>query len=58
MLSDVQVYRQVPQNNAIYFERNEISLYKLLKMFDSIISKSNNDIGQMDLIEMHNATRP
>ena len=32
--------------------------YKLLQKYDAIISKSSNDIGQTDLIEMHIATKP
>ena len=31
--------------------------YKLLQKYDAIILKSDNDIGQIDLIKMHIATR-
>ena len=55
--SDIQVHRQVSLNNANILEETKLALHKLLKEFDSIISKSNNDIGQTDLIEMHIATR-
>ena len=34
------------------------TLYKLLQKYDTIISKSDNDIGQTDLTEMDIATRP
>ena len=33
------------------------ALYKLLQKYDSIMSKSDNDIGQTDLIKVHIATR-
>ena len=58
MPSDIQVHRQVPLNNAKILEETKLALHKLLKKFDFIISKSNNDKGQMDLIEMHITTRP
>ena len=58
MPSDIQVHRQVPLNNAKILEETKLDLHKVLKKFDSIISKSDNDIGQMDLIEIHIATRP
>ena len=58
MPSDIQVHRQVPLNNANISEETKFALHKLLKKFDSIISKSDNDIVLLDLIEMHIATRP
>ena len=57
LTSDVQVYRQVPLNNANISEETKLALHKLLKNFNSIISKSDNDKGQIDLIEMHITTR-
>ena len=57
MPSDIQVYRKVPLNNADILGETKLALHKLLKTFDSIISKSNKDIGQIDLIEMYIATR-
>ena len=33
------------------------TLYKLLQKYDTIISKSDNDIGQTDLIKMYIATK-
>ena len=53
MPSDIQVHRQVPLNDANILEETKLALHQLLKQFNSIISKSNNNIGQMDLIEMH-----
>ena len=58
MPSDIQVHRQVPLNNANILKGTKLALHKLLKKFDTIISKSNNGIGQTVLIEMHIATRP
>ena len=58
MPSCIQDHIQVPLHNAKISEETKLALYKLLKKLDSIISKSNNDIGQTDLIEMHIATRP
>ena len=58
MPSDIQVHRQVPLNNAKILKGTNLALHKLCKKFDSIISKNDNDIGQLDLIEMHIAARP
>ena len=58
MPSNIQVHRQVPLNNANIPKETKLALHKLLKKFDSIISKSENDIGQMDLIEMHITMSP
>ena len=57
MTSDIEVHRQVPINNARILEETKLALCKLLQKCDSIISKSNNDIGQSDVIEMPIATR-
>ena len=54
MPSDIQVHTQVSQNNAKISEETKLVLHKI---FDSIMSKSNKDIGQTDLIEMHITTR-
>ena len=56
MPSDIQVHRQVPLNNAKISEETKVALHRLLKTFASIISKSNNDIGQIDLTGMHIGT--
>ena len=58
MPSDIQVHRQVPLNNVNISEETKLALQKLLNTFDSIISRSKNDIGQTDLIKMHIAMRP
>ena len=58
MPSDIHVHRQVPLNNAKILEETKLVLHKLLKKFDSIISKSCTDIEQTDIIEMHIAARP
>ena len=57
MPSNIQIHRQVPLSNVKILEETKVALYKLLQKFDTIILKSDNDIGQMDLIEMHIATR-
>ena len=57
MPSNVQVHRQVPLHNAKIPGETKNAFYKLLKKYDAIISKSSNDIGQTDLIEMHIDTR-
>ena len=54
MPSDIQV----PLNNANILEETKLALQMLLQKFDAIISRSDNDIGQTDLIEMHSAMRP
>ena len=56
MPSNKQVHTQVPLNDANISETTKLTLNNLLKKFDSIILKSDNDIGQRDLIEMHIAT--
>ena len=52
MPSDIQGHRQVPLNNTRLSEQTKLALHKLLKKFDSIISRSDNDIELMDLIQM------
>ena len=56
MPSKIQVHRQVLLNDAKISEK-KLALDDFLQKFDFIVLKSNNDIGQMDLIEMHIATR-
>ena len=58
MLSNIQIHRQVPLNGAKISKETKSVLYKLLQKYDTIASKSDNDIGQTDLIEMQIATRP
>ena len=58
MSSNAQIHRQVPLNDTKILKETKIALYELLHEYDTIISKSDNDIGQIDLIEMHIATRP
>ena len=57
MPSNLQIHRQVQLSNANISKETKINLYKLLQKYDAILSKSNNDIGQTDLIEMYIATR-
>ena len=40
------------------FKGTKIEIYKMIRKYDAIISKSNNDIGQADLINMFIATKP
>ena len=58
MPGNVQTHRQVLLNDTKILEQTKIAVYKLFKKYDTIISKSDNDIGPTDLIEMHIATRP
>ena len=58
MPGNVQVHRQVPLCDAKISKETKIELYNLLQKYDTIISKSNNDIGQTDLIKMNIGTRP
>ena len=54
----VQIHIQVLLNDVKIWKENKTELYKMLEKYDAIISKSNNDIGQTDLIKMHIATKP
>ena len=56
MPSNVQIHRQVPLNDAKILKETKTTLYKLLQKYNTIISKSDNDIGKTDLIKMHIAT--
>ena len=38
-------------------KQTKIELYKMLQNYDAIISESDNDIGQTDLIIMHIARK-
>ena len=58
MPTNVQIHRQVPFNDTKISKETKTALYKLLQKYDIILSKSNNDIGQTDLLKMHIATRP
>ena len=58
MLSNVQIHRQVPLNDVNISKETKTALYKLLQKYDTIFSKSYNDIGQTDLIKIHRAARP
>ena len=55
--SDIKVYRQVPLNNTNISEETKLALHKFLQNFNSIISKSDNDIGETGLVDMHIGTR-
>ena len=57
MSSNLQIYKQVQLSNNKISKETKITLYKLLQKYDTIISKSSNDIGQTDLTEMHMATK-
>ena len=43
-------------NDAKISKEKKTALYNLLKKNDTIILKNDNDIGQIDLIEMHITT--
>ena len=58
MPSILKIHRQALLSDAKFSKETKIALYKLLQKYDAIILKSNNDIGQTDLIEIHIATRP
>ena len=53
MPSDLEVHRQVTLINANISKETKLALQRLLKKFNLIISKGNNDRGQMDLIKIH-----
>ena len=52
-----QIHREVLLSDMKISKETKIALYNLLQKYDTIISKSDNDIGQTDLIKMHIATR-
>ena len=58
MPHNVQKHRQVPLSDTKISKETEIELHKMLQKYDAIISKSNNNIGQTDLIKMYIATKP
>ena len=58
MPSNLQVHRQVLLSNAKISGETKNAFCNLLQKSDALIPKSNNDIGQTNLIEMHIATRP
>ena len=51
------MHRQVLLSNTKISKETKITLHKLLQIYYAIISKSSNDIGQTDLIEMYMAAR-
>ena len=57
MPSNVQIHKQVLLNDVKISKETKTALYKLLHKYDTIILKSDNDIGQTDLIKMLIATR-
>ena len=58
MPTNVQIHRQVLLSNAKISKGRKTALCKLLQKYDTIMSKSDNDIGHIDHIEMHIGTRP
>ena len=58
MPGNVQIHRQVLLNDATISKETKIAPYNLLQKYDIIISKSDNNIDQIDTIKMHIATRP
>ena len=58
MPRNVQSHGRVPLNDTKISKETKIALYKLLQKYDTIILKSNNDIGQTGFIKMDIATRP
>ena len=57
MPGNVQIHNQVSLSDAKILKETKIVIYNLLQKYDTIISKSDNDIGQTYLIKMHIATR-
>ena len=57
MPSNVQIHRQVPQNDAKISKETKTTVFRLLQKYDTKVSKSDKYIGQTDLIKMHAATR-
>ena len=57
MPNNVQIHRQVSINDEKISKETKTALYELWQKYDTIISKSDNDVGQTDLIQMNIATR-
>ena len=57
MPNNAQIYRQVPLKDANISKEAKTALYTLLQIYDTMISKSDNNLGQTNLIKMHIATR-
>ena len=55
MPGGIQIQRQVSTDTKISKETKN-KLYEMLQKYEAIISKSDNDICQTDLIQMHIAT--
>ena len=53
----IKICRQVLLSDAKISKETKIELYKMLLKY-IIITKSDNDIGQTELIQMHIATKP
>ena len=51
MPSIAQIHRQVLLNDAKFSKETKTTLNKLLQKYDTTRSKSDNDIGQTDLIK-------
>ena len=58
MSGAIQIHRQVPLSNANIFKETKIKLFEVQQRYDAIISKSDSDIDQTDLIWMHIAMKP
>ena len=58
MPGTIQIHRQVPLSNTKISKETKIKLHELLCRYKTIISKSNNNIGQTDLTQMYIAMRP
>ena len=54
----IQIHRQVLLGNAKISKETKIKLYEMFQRYDAIISKSDNDTSQTDLIHMYIATKP
>ena len=53
----IEIYRQVPLSNAKILKETKIKVDEMLQRYHVIISKSDNDIGQTYLIQMHIAIK-
>ena len=54
----IQIHIEVLLSNAKILKETKIVLYKMFQIDDAIISKSDNDIGQTDHIQIHIAMKP